>query len=228
MDSIGKTARISGLLYLSIVVCGIFSLAYVPSQIRVHGDAAATVHNLLAHDSLFRLGIAVGSISYVPDLVLTLTLFKLLSPVNRNAAVLMVAFGAIFIPVDLAAMANQLDILSLLNADTRQHLLAPDQLAARVMALYDAYYNKILVSEIFWGLWLLPFGYLVVQSGFLPKILGYFLMLGCFSYLITFFAEVLFPLYSVPDFVMWPASIGEIGTALWLAIVGARKPPAVA
>ncbi len=87
----------------------------------------------------------------------------------------------------------------------------------------DAYDNRVFVSEIFWGLWLLPFGYLVFKSGFLPKTLGVLLMLGCFSYLIDFFGRLLFPHHAVPGFVMLPASLGEIGICLWLTIMGARK-----
>lgn len=218
-----STARVAGLLYLVCIVTGIFSLIYVPSQIGAHGDASATVNNIVAFELLFRWGIVVGAISYVAFLLLPLVLYKLLSPVNQDVAALMVAFAMIFVPIDLAALANQLDILSLLDGSKYQQAFAPDQLHARVMSLLDAYRNKIFVSEIFWGLWLLPFGYLVFKSGFLPKVLGILLMLGCFSYLVTFFGQTLFPRYDIPRFVMWPASFGEIGICLWLVVIGARK-----
>jgi hypothetical protein len=225
MDSNNKTARLAGLLYLISVVTGIFSLIYVPSHIYVHGDVSATVNNLISSESLFRLGIAVSSISYVDFLILPLVLYKLLSPVNGNLAVLMVAFAVICIPIDFVAIANQLDILSLLDDEKYRQVFTPDQLNARVMLLLDASHNKVLLSEIFWGLWLLPLGYLVFKSGFLPRILGIGLMMGCFSYLIIFFGETLFPHYTIPGFVMWPASFGEIGICLWLLIMGARKAP---
>lgn len=82
-------------------------------------------------------------------------------------------------------------------------------------------------TKLFWGLWLLPFGYLVLRSGFLPKILGILLMLGCFGYTIDVFGELLVSRYSdtsVSDYVLLPASVGEIGTCLWLLLVGARQP----
>jgi hypothetical protein len=224
MDSPNKVARVAGFLYLIEVVTGIFSLMYVPSRIKVHGDAVATVRNITANEFLFRMDVVVGSIGNVVALVLPLVLYKLLSPVNKHAAVLMVAFGVVFIPIDLVATANQLDILSLLSEGSAQsHVLSSAQLVARVMALFDASYNKTLISEIFWGMWLLPFGYLVVKSGFLPKILGFFLMLGSLSYFVPFLVGVLAPGRSVPDIVSLPSAIGEIGIALWLTLVGARR-----
>jgi hypothetical protein len=225
MDSPNKVARIAGLLYLVEVVTGIFSLMYVPSRIKVRGDAVATVQHLMANEFLFRLDVIVGSMSDVVALVLPLVLYKLLSPVSKHAAVLMVAFGVVFIPIDLVATANQLDILSLLSDGSAQHhALSSAQLVGQVMALFDASYNKTLISELFWGLWLLPFGYLVVKSGFLPKVLGFFLMLGSLSYLVPFIVEVLCPAWSVPGIVALPSAVGEIGIALWLAFVGVRSP----
>ena len=224
MDSINKTARLAGALYLVTVVAGLFSLMYVPSHINVHGDASATVNNIVASESLFRLGIAAGSIGYVAFLLLPLVLYKLLSPVDRNVAVLMVALAVTCVPIDFVALANQLDILSLLSGDKYQQVFSTDQLHARVMSLLDAYRNRIFISEIFWGLWLLPLGYLVFKSGFLPRILGILLMMGCFGYLISFFGETLFPHYTIPSLVMLPATFGEIGISLWLLVAGARIP----
>jgi hypothetical protein len=90
----------------------------------------------------------------------------------------------------------------------------------------ENYNNGIEISQIFWGLWLLPFGYLVYKSGFLPKLLGVLLMLGCFGYLITFFGGFLFPNYlktTFSDIVSIPASVGEIGICLWLLIMGTNS-----
>jgi hypothetical protein len=223
MDSNNKTARVAGLLYLVSVVTGIFSLMYVPSQIFVHGDPAATVANITGSESLFRFGIAAGALDYVAFALLPLVLYKLLAPVNRTAALLMVVFALLSIPIDFIAIATQFDVLSLLQGSTYAQVFTPDQLRAEAMLLLDAYYNRIQVAQIFWGLWLFPLGYLVFKSGFLPRVLGALLMFGCFSYLITF-AQTFFPHYDTPDFVMWPAAAAEIGTCLWLLIMGVRKP----
>jgi hypothetical protein len=92
-----------------------------------------------------------------------------------------------------------------------------------VWSLLDASDSKLSIAQVFWGLWLLPFGYLVYRCGFLPRFLGVFLMLGCFSYLANFFAQILRPDYELPGFVMWPDAIGEIGIALWLLIFGVSR-----
>ena len=224
MDSNDRTARLAGALYLVTVLTGIFSLIYVPSHINVHGDASATVSNIVASESLFRLGIAAGAIGYTAFLILPLVLYKLLSPVNSNIAAVMVALAVVCVPIYFVALANQLDVLSLLDGNKIQGAYATDQLHVRVMELLDAYRNRVFVSEIFWGLWLFPFGYLIFKSGFLPKVLGVVLMIGCFSYLITYFGEFLLPHVAIPGFVMWPPAFGEIATCLWLLIVGVRNP----
>ncbi|MGH7239716.1 MAG: DUF4386 domain-containing protein [Candidatus Saccharimonadales bacterium] len=152
MNSNNKTARLAGFLYLITVVTGIFSLMYVPSHINVHGDAAATVNNIMASESLFRLGIAVGLTGFIAFLLLPLTLYKLLGPVNRDIAIVMVVLAVTQVPIYFIAVANQFDILSLLSGDKYQQVFTSGQLQAKAMLLLDAYDNRILVSEIFWGL----------------------------------------------------------------------------
>ncbi|MDR6841499.1 DUF4386 domain-containing protein [Pseudoxanthomonas sacheonensis] len=226
MRSNKRTARIAGLLYLIVVLAGIFSLAYVPSQINVSGDATATVRNIVAHESLFRFGIVAGLICYTAFLLLPLALYRLLSPFGRQAAVLMVAFAVASVPLSFAVTLNKFDVLALLGGADYLQAFSAQELQARVMQALQSYRDGLLVAQIFWGLWLLPFGYLVYKSGILPRLLGILLMLGCFGYLIEFIGKVFFPGYaesSIADFVGLPGSIGEIGICLWLLLVGARE-----
>ncbi len=227
MDLNKKTARTAGFLYLIVVVTGIFHLVYVPSQITVKGDASSTVSNIVASESLFRLGIVSELICHTVFLLLPLVLYKLLQQVDRNLALLMVVFAVVSVPINFVNMLNKLDVLSLLSGTHFLKAFTTDQLHAQVMLSLDAYGNGILVSKVFWGLWLFPFGYLVFKSGFLPRILGILLMMGCFSYLIDFFGRLLFPGYTetvIPSLIILPASFGEIGICLWLLIMGASAP----
>ena len=227
MDSNKKIARTAGLLYLIVVVTGIVSLIYVPSQITVHGDASATVRNIVASEALFRFGIVTGLICYTAFLVLPLALYKLLSPVGRNAAVLMVTLAVASVPISFVSLLYKLDVLTLLSGAGYLQAFTTNQLQAQVMLSLDAYSNGILLSSVFWGLWLLPFGYLVFKSAFLPRVLGVLLMIGGFGDLCDVLGHVLFPGYVdtvIASFVTLPGSFGEIGICLWLLIMGAREP----
>lgn len=220
------TAHVAGLLYLIVVVTGIVNLMYVPSQLQVPGDAAATVSNILASKPLFGFGIVAGVVCYTAFLLLPLVLYRLLGGIDRNVAVLMVALAVVSVPISLLNLSHKLDVLTLLgDADYLQAFTAA-QLQTQVMLALDAYRNGALISEVFWGLWLLPFGYLVFKSGFIPRVLGILLMLGCFGYLINISGRMLFPGYAetaIASIVSLPSALGEIGTCLWLLIAGIRK-----
>lgn len=220
-----RLGRLSGFLYLIVVITGMFSLGYVPSQLSVHNDPQATFDRIVASESLFRYGITSLLIEQVSYLLLVLVLFRLLRAVDQNIAAIMVALVAVSVPVAMISVAHRLDVLTLLDqvrsgSDTAQ-------LALQVKALLKAYGNGLLVTSLFWGLWLFPFGFLVFKSGFLPKVLGVFLMLGCTGYVVDVFCSVLSPHYpdmAMANYMTLPAAIGEIGTCLWLLVFGARKP----
>jgi hypothetical protein len=169
--------RLAGALYLVVVLTGVFSLMYVPSQITITDDPAASANSIVAHSALFRAGIAAFLIKQVAFLLLPLVLYKLLRPVQQSIAALMVALAVVSVPIALVSLANRLDVLDILNGAHNQAFTLEQQQSQAMLSLH-AYGNGLLVTTLFWGLWLLPFGYLVLRSGFLPKILGVFLILG--------------------------------------------------
>ncbi|HEV7764721.1 MAG TPA: DUF4386 domain-containing protein [Thermoanaerobaculia bacterium] len=221
-----RVARTAGFLYLIVVITGIFSIAYVPSRLIVPGDAAATLSNITASEPLFRLGIVAGYLCYTAFLLLPFALYKLLGSVRKDAAVLMVAFAVVSVPISFVNLLHNVNIVALLSRPELR-VLSQDQLRSEVLLSLAAYGNGLLVSKIFWGLWLLPFGYLVFKSGILPRVLGVLLMAGCVGYVVAFVCGMLMPGYgqtALARFVSLPATIGEIGTALWLLIMGIRQP----
>jgi hypothetical protein len=222
MTNENKISRLAGALYLIVVLTGLFSLIYVPSQITASGDPHVTVNNIIAQSPLFRAGIAAFLIKQVAFLLLPLVLFKLLRHVNQSVAALMVALAVVSVPIALVSLINRLDALDILSGSYSQ-ALAPGQLQSQAMLSLNSYGNGLLVTTLFWGLWLLPFGYLVIRSGFLPKVLGVFLVLGGLGYVIEVFWQILMPNISFPEFVLLPAAVGEIGICLWLLIVGVRQ-----
>lgn len=158
-----KTARSAGLLYLIVILTGIFSLAYVPSQIVDQGNPTVTVSNILTSVQLFRLGIVAGLICHTVFLLLALALYRLLSPNGKANAVLLVVFAFIQSPIFFVNVCNELDVLSLPSKADYLRAFTTEQLNAKVIVSLADYANGMLVLEIFMGLWLLPFGYLVFK-----------------------------------------------------------------
>lgn len=219
-------ARKAGLLYLVVVLTGIFSLAYVPSKLIEWNDAAATLQNIKDHEFMFRLSIVSGVVCYVFFLFLPLALYKLLSQVDESYARIMVLLAVVSVPISILNWQNKLAVLTLIGDSNYLMTHDVNQLSAQVMFFLNQYNNGILVIQIFWGLWLFPFGYLLYKSGFLPKVLGVLLMAGCFGYLINFTGDILVSDYAKMGLSSWvdmPAALGEIGTCLWLIIMGAKE-----
>jgi hypothetical protein len=226
MNSDKKVARIAGLLYLIVVVTGIFNLAYVPSKLIVWDNASVTVKNIMEHETLFRLGIFGGLICYTAFLLLPLVLYKLFKPIDKTYAVLMTVFAMVSVPISFINMENKFSVLTLLSKADYLKAIDADMLQTQVMFYLHSYNNGNQIASIFWGLWLFPLGYLIFKSGLLPKVLGIFLIVGCFGYLINFTGNFLFPNYdkaTISNYITLPASIGEIGTCLWLLIMGAKS-----
>ncbi|MEM9647429.1 MAG: DUF4386 domain-containing protein [Bacteroidota bacterium] len=222
-----KTARMAGLLYFLIALTGIFSLMYVPSQLIVWDNPAETVANIRSSEFLFRLEILCELLCYLIFVFLPLVLFQLFKNVHKNMAVLMVALVIVSVPLSMGSVVHKFDVLSLLGKAEYLEVYSAAQIQAQVILAFNSYFKGILVSQIFWGLWLFPFGYLVFKSGFLPKILGLFLMVGSVGYFIDFIGRVLYPDYNalwISDYITIPASIGELGTCLWLLIMGIKTP----
>lgn len=221
-----KIARQAGFLYLIVVLAGIFSLAYVPSILIVWGDASATFNRISENELLFRLGIYAGLVCYIAFALLPFALYKLLHSVNKKFAVTMVILALVSVPVSLYNLSNKIDVLTLISKEEYLNVFPEGQIKAQVLLNLEYYNNGIKIASVFWGLWLFPFGYLVFKSKILPKVLGVFLMLGCFGYLINFTGGFLFASYrelGIASYVSLPATIGEIGICLWLLIAGAKE-----
>jgi hypothetical protein len=224
-DSNKRTARIAGALYLFIILAGFFHLKYVPSTLIEWNNPSATVSNIIASETLFRLGILVGLIGYTLFLLLPMVLYKVLSPVDKTYAAFMVALAAVSVPISFVNSLNQFAVLTLIGKANYLGVFDAGKVQAQVMFYLDSYRNGNRIASIFWGLWLFPFGYLVFKSGFLPKILGILLTFGCFGYIINFVGSFLFPNYSgtiLSTFITKPGSLGELGICLWLLIMGVK------
>ncbi len=213
-----KTARIAGFLYLILLPLGIFGIMYVPSILLVPGDAAATANNIMASESLFRFGIVSALIVQVIHIFLVLFLYKLLKPVNKNQALLMVIFVLVSVPIAMLNLLNQFAALLLLSGADYLAVFTADHLQALVSLFLDLRLYGLVIAWIFWGLWLFPMGYLVFKSGYIPRILGVLLIIGGFGYLIDCATFVLLPNFDVR--IGMTTGYGEIILGLWLLVKG--------
>lgn len=219
INSINSTARIIGVLYLSLVPLAFFGFPYGPSHLFVSGDAATTASNIMANESLLRLSVLINILGAIINAVVVLGLYKLLKPVNKDIASLMVVFLLLSVPIGMLNELNHIAGLLLLgNADYLKSSFTASQLHALVLLFHDLHRYGISVAQVFWGLWLLPMGYLVFKSGFLPRLLGALIVIGGFGWLTIFLAAFLLPYYEV-QFLMFTA-VGEILLPLWLLVKG--------
>lgn len=229
MHSTQKTARVAGVLYLFVILTGMFVMLYAPGKLFVEGNSAATANSILSHESFFRTYVLVGIISEFLFISVVLVLYQLLKGVNRQQAAVMVILVLITAPLAFLSMANQVSTLAFVRGAEFLTAFDKPQRDAVAMLFFNADNEGILVSEIFWGLWLLPLGMLVFRSGFFPRFLGGWLIVNGVAYVIMSVARLFSPEHS--DLVLkisLPAILGEPAFALWLLIVGARVRPAVA
>lgn len=227
MSSNRKDARRAGLLYLIAVISGVISLIYVPSILIKWQDPAGTHNNILSNEWLFKIGILSDLVLYIVFIFLVLALYKLLRKTNENIAKIMVILVLVSVPLSCANLIGKFDILSLVTNTGAMTPVDINTQYVQMMTLLESHNNGILVAEVFWGLWLFPFGYLVFNSGIIPKIMGVFLMLASVAYLGDFLGYFLFP----EDFgnTVFPTissisqALGEMGICLWLLIFGAKE-----
>lgn len=217
-----KTARLAGFFYLLLVITGILNLQYFPSLWYKPGNPNETLQHLQTSTSVLRWEIATGILSYLVFLALVLALYHLLNNVQKGLAQVMVLLVAISLPLSFTNLLHKFSILSLLDHAS----LSGNALENQVAMQMHMYQNGIFLTQIFWGLWLFPLGILIYKSGFIPRILGLFLMLGCVGYLTAFFGDLLYPHFentlmaSIADY---PQQVAEIGTCLWLLIMGTYR-----
>jgi hypothetical protein len=229
MHPTDKAARVAGAIYLSMVFTAPFSLIYVPRTLIVRGNAAATAANILAHETMFRLGIVGDLINAVIFIFLVMALYRLLSGVNKTHASHMVALVLVSAGVGFLNDLNNIAALTLFRGADFLAVFEKPQRDALGMLFLRLHGQGIVINEIFWGLWLLPFGLLVMRSGFLPRILGVLLIVNCFAYLAASLTSLLLPSYaSVVDRYAVIAETGELWMMLWLLIKGAKVQPLAA
>jgi hypothetical protein len=219
-------ARTGGVLYLIIIVVGLFGEAFVRNRLVVSGDAMATASNLRSMESLWRFHIAAELFLLICAVALLLILFVLLRPVSRDLALLAVFFNLVSIGVEAATTLYLVEALFPLGNAGYLKAFAPEQLYAMASLSLKLHSYGFGMSLIFFGCFCLVIGYLIFRSGYLPKALGILMQIAGLSYLTNSFALVLAPAVANRLFpaILVPAFIGEASLCLWLLVKGVNVP----
>jgi len=212
-----KVARIAGLLYIPAWILSLVAMLLRQSLI-VPGDAATTASNIWASNFVFSLSVVMDLIVQVVFIFLVLALYKLLKPVNKNQAALMVILFLVSVPIAMLNAVSHFAALLLSSGPNYLAAFPAEQVHALVPFFLELNEIGVFIAYIFWGLWLFPLGYLVFKSGFLPRLLGIYLMISCFGYLIDFVTFFFFPdlRVSINMLTGW----AELILCLWLLIKG--------
>src|SRR5881227_956716 len=223
MNPTVKAARIAGAIYLTMVFTAPFSLIYVPSKLIVRGNAAATADNIMAHETMFRLSIFGDLIGQVIFICLGIALYRLLSRVNKTWAALMVGFVLVSAAVGFLNTLNNIAAVILFRGGEFLTVFDKPQRDALGMLFVRLHNQGEFISEIFWGVWLFPFGLLVYRSRFLPRSLGIWLIIACFGWIALSITALFFPTHYSSVFAwLQPAFFAEMAIMLYFLIRGAN------
>jgi hypothetical protein len=216
-------ARAGGVLYLIIIVAGIFAEVFVRSKLIVPGDAAATANNIMGSELLWRFSIAGDLIMHVCDVPLTMIFYVLLRPVNRNLALLAAFFTLVQTAVLVANKLSLLNPLFLLGNADYLNVFEPRQRQALAYLAVKSHGYGFGVGLIFFGCGCLVLGTLIFKSGYLPKILGVLMQVAGVCYLVNSFTLLLAPAFA-STLLLAPAFLGELSLCLWLLVKGVNVP----
>lgn len=226
LSSTRRQARVTGFLYLLVVLTAPIGLLYVPGKLIVPGNATATADNIRASEGLLRLGIASELVHQVIFLFVVLALYHLLRAVDETQAKQMVILGALVsVPIVFVNVLNEIAALVLVSGADFLSVFERSQLDALAYLFVRLHGQGITVVSIFWGLWLFPFGALVIRSRFIPRIFGVLLLVAGIANVVSAFATLVSPRYaSFVTRVAGPLQLAELPIVFWLLIWGARAP----
>lgn len=216
-----RQARIAGACWLLCILAGVAGFI-AASPLMVANDAAATAANILANESLYRLGFAFDLISGASYLVTTVFLYWVLKPVGRSLALLAAFFGLAGVAIGGVAWVSRIALLLLLHGDQSLSAFTTGQLQAMAMTALKLQLQVFSIGMVFFGVQCISIGYLVARSTFLPRVLGILLDIGGTGYVIASFASFLIPSFGphLVPFIFPVALIGEGLLTLWLLVKG--------
>lgn len=228
MNPLKRTARLAGLLLLLGGITTPFSLIYLPKKLIVAGDATATANNVRAFEEVIRIAITCDLVGVIIFTLGVLSLYRLLKDVDNQQAVYMVVLWVVTVPITFVNELNRIGALVLVSGASFLSAFTPGQTDALAMLLLKVFGQGIIVNQIFWGLWLVPYGILVYKSGFIPRVFGILLIISGSAYVSASVTELLSP-HNARLVTGWllMLGIGEAPILVWLLVKGVRNQPIV-
>jgi len=218
-----KIARIAGFMYLIFLIASFFTDHFASFALV---DTIAIVNKIIANEWLFSIGLTSNLLSGLFFLLAAWALYILLKPVQRNLALLFLLLNLVGVAIQCLSVLNLFAALPLLSGAEYLKVFQEDQLQAQAMFFINLYENGFIIAQLFYGTWLLPLGYLVYKSGFLPKLLGILLIIDFFAILLWFFQFFLLPRYEVISYPGLAVSfIAEFSLCGWLLVKGVKVLP---
>ena len=220
--SIQTTARLAGLVYFVFMIISIVSEFLLPNYF-VKGDPTATSINIGSNELAYRFSILFGLVTLVIFIFLVVILYKLLKDVDRSKAMLMVLLVTIGVAISFSNLLNKFAPLVILSEETYLSIFNTTQLDTITYFFLRFRGSSSVIPMVFWGLWLFPFGILVIKSGFIPRILGILLLVAVFAFIITSITTIILPDYrQLVSKIMMPLYVGEVPIIFWLLIKGVK------
>lgn len=216
------SARLAGVLYLYVIVAGIFAELFVRSRLVVAGDAAATAGNIVGHETLFRIGFSGELLHLAADVAIAVLLYGLLRPVHRPLALLAALMRfACDIVLAVSSISHFVALRLLTGADSL-HGFTTEQLQSLALLALKLHGDGYAISLVFFAFACLSLGALIVRSGFLPRWLGALVVVAGVCYLVDVFSHFLAPAFAATLFpgLFVPIFVAELSLALWLTIRG--------
>lgn len=220
-----KYARTAGLLYLLIAIAGGYSIGYVPSQILVAGDAQATVNNIMTKQGLYFTGILGDTIVIIFEVILTAMLYHMFKNVNSTVS-LLAAYARIGMTIVMAInLFNYLLPLAIIDGSGYLSTFSQEQLNAACLFLLDAHQYGVYIWQVFFAIHMVGLGYLIIKSGYYPKLLGFLILIGSIGYIGDSIINVTGAdsLTIIVNILLTVAVVGELGFTFWLLFKGVNK-----
>lgn len=215
-------ARIAGILYLIIAVAAVFAHNVIPEQFIIPGDAAATAANIAANEVMFRVG-TIGSelVILLSEIVLSVVLYVLLKPVNKTLALIAAVSRLAMTTIHGLNLLNYFFVLQLANGGPMTTAFAPEQVQALMTLFLDAHSIGFTIGIAFLVPHMLIMGYLIMQSGYFPKVLGILFIAAGIAYLFDTIGLLLVPGYTTtPGLIALVIIVAELAFPIWLLVKG--------